>query len=61
VVSGTVIVYNSLTDVFTVDGTPQGGGGRVRATLTPRSGASAPAPRNGLPLRGDDRLGGRNP
>ena len=69
VVSGTVIVYNSLTDIFTVDGTPQSGGGRVRATLTPRSGASSSgassilpgnpaAPRNGLPLRGEDSLGG---
>lgn len=44
VVSGTVIVYNSLTDIFTVDGTPQSGGGRVRATLTPRSGASSAVP-----------------
>ena len=58
VVSGTVIVYNSLTDIFTVDGTPQSGGGRVRATLTPRSSASAPATHNAVPLRGDDSLRG---
>ena len=60
VVSGTVIVYNSLTDIFTVDGTPQSGGGRVRATLTPRASGSstAPATRDGVPLRADDSLGG---
>ena len=44
-ITGAVIVYNNLTDVFTVDGqkkaTPsadgQTGGGRVRAVLAPRS------------------------
>ncbi|MBX9872668.1 MAG: lipopolysaccharide transport periplasmic protein LptA [Burkholderiaceae bacterium] len=61
VVTGNVIQYNSLTDVFTVDGgsqqgTPQGGG-RVRATLTPRS--AAPATANpALPLRSEDGVGG---
>lgn len=61
VVTGNVIQYNSLTDVFTVDGGSQQGGaqggGRVRATLTPRS--AAPATANpGLPLRSDDGVGG---
>ncbi|MCA3239434.1 MAG: lipopolysaccharide transport periplasmic protein LptA [Curvibacter sp.] len=57
VVTGTHIQYNSLTDVFTVDGGAQRGGERVRATLTPRSAASEPA-RPGAPLRSDDSLGG---
>ena len=56
-VSGTNIQYNSLTDVFTVDGGAQRGSERVRATLTPRSAASEPA-RPGVPLRSDDSLGG---
>lgn len=61
VVTGNVIQYNSLTDVFTVDGgaqkgSPQGGG-RVRATLTPRS--AAPTQANpGVPLRSDDGVSG---
>ena len=52
--SGALIVYNNLTDVFTVDAgapasTPANPGGRVRAMLSPRSaasaaGAAAPAP-----------------
>lgn len=59
VVSGNVIQYNSLSDVFTVDGGPQKGGERVRATLTPRSEApQAAAPRPALPLRTDDAPGG---
>jgi lipopolysaccharide export system protein LptA len=42
VVSGNLIQYNSLTDVFTVDGGEQkSGGGRVRATITPRSDSAA--------------------
>lgn len=56
-VSGNIIQYNSLTDVFTVDGSAQKGGDRVRATLTPRSAASQPV-RPGVPLRSDDSLGG---
>lgn len=45
---GDVILYNNLTDVFTVDGSPTSAssanpGGRVRATLSPRAAASAPA------------------
>ncbi len=60
VVTGNIIQYNSLSDVFTVDGNPQQkGGGRVRATLTPRSEApQAPASRPAVPLRSDDSLGG---
>lgn len=47
-ISGSVITYDNTTDVFTVDGGPVGNapaapGGRVRATLAPRGGASAPA------------------
>lgn len=46
--SGSVITYDNLNDQFTVDGgsasaTPSNPGGRVRATLAPRAGASAPA------------------
>jgi len=45
--SGALIVYNNLTDVFTVDAgapasTPANPGGRVRAMLSPRGAASAP-------------------
>lgn len=50
--SGGVIVYNNLTDVFTVEGQQPGakgeGGGRVKAVLSPKetaAGAAAPAPR----------------
>ncbi len=63
-ITGNLIVYNSLTDVFTVDGggTPAvsgaaaPGGGRVRATLTPGSAPATPGP--AVPLRPDDALGG---
>ena len=61
-VLGSVIVYNNVTEVYTVDGAPRSDGapsaapgGRVRATLAPRNpGApaapdSAPAP--AVPLR----------
>ena len=47
--TGSLITYDNTTDVFTVDGsvtTPgqqAGTGGRVRAILTPRGAASAPA------------------
>lgn len=42
---GNLITYENSTDVFTVDGGPASPavGGRVRAVLAPRSGASAPA------------------
>lgn len=43
-VNGNLIVYNSSTEVFTVDGTPEPlGRGRVRAVIGPRNPASAPA------------------
>ena len=71
-ITGSVIVYNNLTDVFTVDGqktqpntagaTP-GAGGRVRAVLAPKEPASATsapaAPTSGGPaLRPSTSLGG---
>ncbi len=42
-VVGSIIVYDNSTDVFTVDGGPASParGGRVRAVLTPKPGASA--------------------
>lgn len=57
---GSVIVYNNVTEVYTVDGPPRSDGqasaapgGRVRATLAPRNtGApAAPATAPGVPLR----------
>ena len=41
---GSLIIYDSGNDVFTVDGGPSSpaGGGRVRAVLAPRPSASAP-------------------
>ena len=44
-VVGSLIIYDNSTDVFTVDGGPTSPaiGGRVRAVLTPKPGASAPA------------------
>ncbi len=63
-VLGSVIVYNNVTEVYTVDGAPRSDGaasaapgGRVRATLAPRNtgaaGAApaAPASAPALPLR----------
>lgn len=47
--TGSLIVYDNITDVFTVDGSvttpgqPASTGGRVRAVLTPRGAASASA------------------
>jgi lipopolysaccharide export system protein LptA len=42
---GNVITYDNSTDVFTVDGGPASPaiGGRIRAVISPRPGASAPA------------------
>ena len=67
-IHGDVIVYNNLTDVFTVDGNPSNAssanpGGRVRAVLAPRAAASAPAPAPATPstapaLRSSTTLGG---
>jgi len=50
-VVGSLIVYDNTTDVFTVDGgaTSPAIGGRVRAVLTPKPGASAPVVNSGPP------------
>jgi lipopolysaccharide export system protein LptA len=51
-ISGSVIVYDNKTEMFTVDGVagPSGGGsGRVRAVLAPRAASSAPAAPNAGP------------
>ena len=62
IVTGNIIQYNSQADVFTVDGNPQKGGERVRATLTPRNEAVAPAPRpGGAQLRSDGAASGKSP
>ena len=65
-ITGGVIVYENLTDLFTVDGAantkgPTGalGTGRVRVMLTPKPEASAPAPAaTPLPLKPSATLGG---
>lgn len=66
--SGASIVYNNLTDVFTVDGRSPAsaaggtGSGRVRATLSPKAspdGAARPAATPSAPvLRPSSQLGG---
>ena len=70
-IMGSVITYNNLTDVFTVDGekrsnqpssAPAGSGGRVRAILAPKSTPSTPAtPTPAQPLQpsGDLNLQGQ--
>ncbi|MBE2233333.1 MAG: lipopolysaccharide transport periplasmic protein LptA [Anaerolinea sp.] len=62
VVTGNLIVYNSATEVFTVDGTPEPfGRGRVRAVIGPRAATSAPAAKASgatAPLRSSVSLGG---
>ena len=69
-VKGAVIVYNNLTEVYTVDsptraaGAPSAAaGGRVTAVLAPRSAASAPgsAASAPLPLRPSGALPGPGP
>ena len=63
---GNVITYDNTTDVFAVDGggagTPGTPGGRVRAMLSPREAASAPAGRTpavpAAQLRSTTTLGG---
>ena len=63
-VTGGVIVYDNVTEVFTVDaakpGTSPGSSGRVRAVLTPQPSASAPAAPSTPtpPLRPSQRLDG---
>ena len=53
-ITGSIIVYNNLTDVFTVDGQKTSGGqpsstagqgGRVRAVLAPKEGTPGSQPR----------------
>jgi lipopolysaccharide export system protein LptA len=63
--TGSLITYDNTSEVFTVDGGPAGAtpaspGGRVRATLAPKPGASAPAaaPTAPAPLRPSTTLGG---
>ncbi len=57
-ITGSIIVYNNLTDVFTVDGQKTSGGqpsstagqgGRVRAVLAPKEGTPGAQPRSGGP------------
>jgi lipopolysaccharide export system protein LptA len=63
--TGAVITYDNTNDQFTVDGgaasaTPSNPGGRVRATLAPRTTASAPGAAASAPparLRGAPELG----
>lgn len=51
--TGNLIVYDNMTDVFTVDGGPASPatGGRIRAVLAPRPGASVPPPAAPAQLR----------
>ena len=70
-ITGNIITYNNLTDVFTVDGekrssqpssAPAGSGGRVRAILAPKaSAAGQPSTAPGQPLQpsGDLNLQGK--
>lgn len=60
-VTGDKIVFNNTTEVMTVDGQPKGQaaagrGERVRAVLTPRKEASAPAPTATPALRSSPTL-----
>ncbi|MDP3762035.1 MAG: lipopolysaccharide transport periplasmic protein LptA [Ramlibacter sp.] len=50
--TGSLIVYDNTTDVFTVDGGPASpaAGGRVRAVLSPKPGASAAAAAAAVPV-----------
>jgi lipopolysaccharide export system protein LptA len=65
--TGSLITYDNTSDVFTVDGGPGSPspapgvpGGRIRAVLSPRSTASAPAavPQPAAQLRQSTTLGG---
>ncbi|MNY86403.1 Lipopolysaccharide export system protein LptA precursor [compost metagenome] len=71
-IMGSVITYNNLTDVFTVDGekrsnqpssAPAGSGGRVRAILAPKAAPSAspsaPVPAQPLQPSGNLNLQGK--
>ena len=69
-IMGSVITYNNLTDVFTVDGekrsnqpssAPSGSGGRVRAILAPKAASNSPSTAPAQPLQpsGDLNLQGK--
>lgn len=71
-ITGNIITYNNLTDVFTVDGnrraTPgseeaaAGSGGRVRAVLAPKTQPpQAPVAPSAQPLKPSDTMKLRNP
>lgn len=62
-VTGNVIVYNNLTEVFTVDAAKpgsSGGSGRVRAMLSPQQPANAAPAKPGAALKPSPRLSGEN-
>ncbi len=69
--TGAVIVYNNLTDVFSVDGQPRGvdgaaaPGGRVRAILAPKATPAPASPAAAVPasssLRSSPALGSPKP
>ena len=73
-VKGSVIVYNNITDVYTVDGQKTSGGvassnttpgGRIRAVMAPKDGTPGAQPKPALPpaepLRQSTTLGGTKP
>lgn len=60
---GSVIVYNNVTEVYTVEGAPASAGaassapgGRVRAVLSPRSGGADTRPSAPVPLQSAPQL-----
>lgn len=62
-IMGSVIVYNNVTEVYTVDGAPAAGGtpsaapgGRVRAVLAPRNAPEGAGPSTPLPLQSAPQL-----
>ncbi len=73
-ITGSVIVYNNITDVFTVEGQKTSGGvasstsgqnGRVRAVMAPKDGTPGAKPKPEVPastpLRQSTTLGGTKP
>lgn len=71
-ITGNIITYNNLTDVFTVDGSRRatpgsqeaaaGSGGRVRAVLAPKTQPpQAPVAPSAQPLKPSDTMKLRNP
>ena len=55
-VEGQVIVFNSSTETYTVDGRAGGEGSRVRATISPRAAPPEPAAQASVPLRSSPRM-----